>query len=132
MDIFLFHEVLDHVARVERVLTSPGGSLLLSGRSGVGRRSSVHLVAHLHQLEVVTPRVSRNYSLKHFRNDLKNVSTLYSVHVYTCMYCIHVCTHKIVCVQDYTNINCVRFPQILRCNLEFNFTITITTGQDSA
>ena len=29
LDILLFHEVLDHIARIDRVLTSPGGSLLL-------------------------------------------------------------------------------------------------------
>lgn len=77
MDILLFHELLDHVSRVDRVLTSPGGSLLLSGRSGVGRSSAVSLVAHMHQIDIVTPHISRSYSLKHFKNDLKNVS--YSV-----------------------------------------------------
>ena len=73
LDIYLFHEVLDHIARVDRVLTSPGGSLLLSGQSGVGRHSAVHLVAFMHQLDVATPHVSRSYSLKHFKNDLKSV-----------------------------------------------------------
>ena len=74
LDILLFHEVLDHIARVDRVLTSPGGSLLLSGQSGVGRRTAVSLVAHMHQLELFTPHISRSYSLKHFKIDLKNVS----------------------------------------------------------
>ena len=73
MDVLLFHELLDHIARVDRVLTSPGGSLLLSGRSGVGRTIAVSLVAHMHQLEIVTPHISRSYSLKHFKNDLKAV-----------------------------------------------------------
>ena len=74
LDILLFHEVLDHIARIDRVLTSPGGSLLLSGRSGVGRHTAVSLVAHMHQMEIITPHVSRNYHLKQFKNDLKNVS----------------------------------------------------------
>lgn len=74
MDVLLFHELLDHIARVDRVLTSPGGSLLLSGRSGVGRSTAVSLVAHMHQIDIVTPHVSRAYSLKHFKNDLKTVS----------------------------------------------------------
>lgn len=74
LDILLFHEVLDHIARIDRVLTSPGGSLLLSGRSGVGRHTAVSLVAHMHQMEIITPHVSRNYQLKQFKNDLKNVS----------------------------------------------------------
>ena len=74
LDILLFHEVLDHISRVDRVLTRPGGSLLLAGRSGVGRRTAVSLVAHMHQLELFTPHVSRSYGLKQFKNDLKNVS----------------------------------------------------------
>lgn len=76
LDIVLFHEVLDHIARFDRVLTSPGGSLLLSGRSGVGRRTALLLTAHMHQIEIVTPHISRNYGLKQFKNDLKAVSTL--------------------------------------------------------
>ena len=74
LDILLFREVLDHISRVERVLTTPGGSLLLSGRSGVGRRTTVSLVAHMHQIQIFTPHVSRNYTIKHFKADLKTVS----------------------------------------------------------
>ena len=73
LDIVLFHEVLDHIARFDRVLTSPGGSLLLSGRSGVGRRTALLLTAHMHQIDIVTPHISRNYGLKQFKNDLKTV-----------------------------------------------------------
>ena len=74
LDILLFHEVLDHIARIDRVLTTPGGSLLLSGRSGVGRRTAVQVAAHMHQMEIVTPHISRTYQLKQFKNDLKTVS----------------------------------------------------------
>ena len=89
LDIFLFHEVLDHMSRVDRVLTCPGGSLLLSGQSGVGRRTAVKLVAHMHHLELVTPHISRSYTLKHFKNDLKTVSwsfTAYMQYINTYMY----------------------------------------------
>ncbi|OWF37256.1 Cytoplasmic dynein 2 heavy chain 1 [Mizuhopecten yessoensis] len=73
LDILIFKEVLDHMARVDRVLTGPGGSLLLAGRSGVGRRTAVTLVAHMHQMTLHSPKVSRGYGLKHFKNDLKTV-----------------------------------------------------------
>ncbi len=73
LDILLFDELFDHIARVDRVLTSPGGSLLLSGRSGVGRSTAVSLVAHMHHMDIVTPHISRNYSIKHFKSDLKTV-----------------------------------------------------------
>ena len=70
----MFREVLENVARVERVLTMPGGSLLLAGRSGVGRRTSVLLVAHMHQMELISPKITRGYSVKQFKNDLKTVA----------------------------------------------------------
>lgn len=73
MNILIFKEVLEHVARVDRVLTRPGGSLLMAGCSGVGRRTAVTLVAHMHQIQVFSPKISRGYGVKQFKNDLKSV-----------------------------------------------------------
>jgi len=67
---------LDNLARVERVLTMPGGSLLLAGRSGVGRRTAVLLVAHMHHMELITPKITRSYSIKQFKSDLKTVNVV--------------------------------------------------------
>ncbi|KXJ28481.1 Cytoplasmic dynein 2 heavy chain 1 [Exaiptasia diaphana] len=75
LDILMFKEVLDNIARVERTMTFFGGSLLLAGRSGVGRRTAVTLVTHMHNIEVFFSKVSRSYGLKQFKNDLKSVST---------------------------------------------------------
>ncbi|XP_076467409.1 LOW QUALITY PROTEIN: cytoplasmic dynein 2 heavy chain 1-like [Babylonia areolata] len=71
LDVIIFREVLENMARVDRVLTRPGGSLLLAGRAGVGRRTAVTLVAFLHQMTLLTPKVSRNYGDKQFKADLK-------------------------------------------------------------
>ncbi|KAM3875467.1 cytoplasmic dynein 2 heavy chain 1 [Diretmus argenteus] len=76
LDLLLFWEVCDFVSRVDRVLSRPGGSLLLAGRSGVGRRTATCLVSHMHGYTLCTPKISRNYSLKHFNNDLKMVMQL--------------------------------------------------------
>ena len=84
MDILLFHEVLDNMARVDRVLTKPGGSLLLAGRSGVGRRTAVSLVAHMHNMTLFTPKISRGYTIKNFKNDLKTVSNSASCSGFCC------------------------------------------------
>ncbi|XP_071990308.1 cytoplasmic dynein 2 heavy chain 1 isoform X1 [Engystomops pustulosus] len=73
LDILLFHEVLDFMSRVDRVLSFPGGSLLLAGRSGVGRRTVTSLVSHMHGAALFTPKISRGYELKQFKNDLKQV-----------------------------------------------------------
>ena len=76
LDILLFKEVFDNIARVDRVLTKPGGSLLMAGRSGVGRRTAAALVSHMHNIQVFTPKVSRGYGLKQFRTDLKTVGSV--------------------------------------------------------
>ncbi|XP_068440329.1 cytoplasmic dynein 2 heavy chain 1 isoform X1 [Clinocottus analis] len=76
LDLLLFWEVCDFVSRVDRVLSRPGGSLLLAGRSGVGRHTATYLVSHMHGYTLFTPKVSRGYSLKHFSNDLKTVMQL--------------------------------------------------------
>jgi dynein heavy chain 2 len=79
MNILIFKEVLDHVARVDRVLTRPGGSLLMAGCSGVGRRTAVMLVAHMHQIQVFSPNLSRGYGVKQFKNDIKLVMQMTGV-----------------------------------------------------
>lgn len=74
LDILLFQEVLEYMSRIDRVLSVPGGSLLLAGRSGVGRRTITSLVSHMHGAVLFSPKISRGYELKHFKNDLKHVS----------------------------------------------------------
>ncbi|XP_032878557.1 cytoplasmic dynein 2 heavy chain 1 isoform X2 [Amblyraja radiata] len=76
MDILLFHEVLDYMARIDRVLSCPGGSLLLAGQSGVGRRTVTCVVSHMHGAILFTPKISRGYEIKQFKNDLKHVMQL--------------------------------------------------------
>ncbi|XP_038617598.1 cytoplasmic dynein 2 heavy chain 1 [Tachyglossus aculeatus] len=73
LDILLFQEVLEYMSRIDRVLSFPGGSLLLAGRSGVGRRIITSLVSHMHGAVLLSPKISRGYELKQFKNDLKHV-----------------------------------------------------------
>ena len=67
---------------MDKVLSQPGGSLVMAGRSGVGRRTALSLVAHMHQMTIMSPKVSRAYGLKQFKNDLKTVSSLPSNEVF--------------------------------------------------
>jgi hypothetical protein len=39
----------------------------------VGRRSTLQLAAFMHRMELVTPSVTMNYSLKQFKTDLKQL-----------------------------------------------------------
>uniref|UniRef100_H2M4S9 Cytoplasmic dynein 2 heavy chain 1 n=1 Tax=Oryzias latipes TaxID=8090 RepID=H2M4S9_ORYLA len=76
LDLLLFWEVCDFVSRVDRVLSRLGGSLLLAGRSGVGRHTAACLVSHMHGYALFTLKICRGYTLKHFSNDLKMVMQL--------------------------------------------------------
>nr|ADI46936.1 DHC1bm [Volvox carteri f. nagariensis] len=73
LNLLLFPEVLERVARFDRVLSQPGGSLLLCGSSGVGRRSLMLLLAYMLNMDFYTPKMTKSYDLKSFRNDLKEV-----------------------------------------------------------
>ena len=53
-DAVLVKETLDMVASCDRVLSKPGGSMLMCGKSGVGRRSAVSIVSALHQAKLVS------------------------------------------------------------------------------
>ncbi len=52
-------QVLQRIARFDRALSQPGGSLLLAGPSGCGRRSLALLLAYMHHLELYTPKMTR-------------------------------------------------------------------------
>ncbi|CAI4230143.1 unnamed protein product [Auanema sp. JU1783] len=67
----LTNEFCELASKVDRVLTSAGGSLLMAGRSGFGRRDVVLLIANMHQMQVFSPKISSTYSKKHFDNELK-------------------------------------------------------------
>ena len=71
LDVVLIEELLNLVARCDRVLSVPGGSLLMPGRSGVGRRTAVSIVSALHHAKLVTLKMGRNYGVKQFKNELK-------------------------------------------------------------
>jgi dynein heavy chain 2 len=64
---------LDRVARFNRVLSQPGGHLLLAGKAGVGRRTTTALVAYAHDIEFFSPKMTPRYDDRAFRADLKRV-----------------------------------------------------------
>uniref|UniRef100_A0A158PC70 Cytoplasmic dynein 2 heavy chain 1 n=1 Tax=Angiostrongylus cantonensis TaxID=6313 RepID=A0A158PC70_ANGCA len=49
-----------------------GGSVLLAGRSGLGRADAIRLIANMHEMTVFTPRITPNYGQKQFDMELKN------------------------------------------------------------
>lgn len=73
LNLLLFPEVLQNVARFDRVLSSGSGQLFLIGRSGVGKRTLTLLVAYMLRYRVFSPAVTRGYNLSSFFADLKGV-----------------------------------------------------------
>lgn len=60
-------------ANCERILTKPGGCILLIGRLGIGRNLAVRIVAARHNATVVSPKIRPIFNLNTFKNDLKTV-----------------------------------------------------------
>ncbi len=73
LNMLLFPEILEHLAFCNRVLSKPGGSLLLVGAAGVGRTTAVTLLCHLQRLRFFTPSLGVHYSVKSFRSEIKEV-----------------------------------------------------------
>ncbi|GMT01201.1 hypothetical protein PENTCL1PPCAC_23375, partial [Pristionchus entomophagus] len=67
----LLKEIQAFAAKVDRVLTTPGGSLLLAGRSGMGRKDVVQLIANMHAMPIFSPKITPTYQQKQFDNDIK-------------------------------------------------------------
>lgn len=87
LNMLLFPEIVERISRLDRVLSEPGGSALLVGRPGVGRRTCATLTCSMHGMEMHTPKVGRGYLAKHFLNDLKVAVTAAGVGgKHTCLY----------------------------------------------
>ncbi|CAM9184751.1 unnamed protein product, partial [Discosporangium mesarthrocarpum] len=71
LNMLLFPEVLDQIARVDRVLSREGGHVLLVGRSGVGRRQATVLAAYMQGCSFFTPAVTRGFGVSNFKTELK-------------------------------------------------------------
>ncbi|CAM9131219.1 unnamed protein product, partial [Ectocarpus sp. 4 AP-2014] len=72
LHMLLFPEVLDQIARVDRVLSGQGEHLLLVGRSGVGRREATVLAAYMQGCGLFTPAVTRGFGLDQLETVLKS------------------------------------------------------------
>jgi dynein heavy chain 2, cytosolic len=58
---------------------SENGSILLAGRSGIGRKSCVSLVASMLRMQIVSPSTSRDYGMREFKKELKGFLEIVAV-----------------------------------------------------
>ncbi|CRK98972.1 CLUMA_CG011958, isoform A [Clunio marinus] len=71
MDVVLFEYALQHLNKICRIMSLPGGSALLVGMSGSGRQSMATLAAAILNQSLFQPEITKNYGLNEFRDDLK-------------------------------------------------------------
>jgi dynein heavy chain 2 len=79
LQIVLFPEVLENVAHFDHVLSAPGSNLVAVGLTGIGRHTALAIVSALHGAAIHTLKVGRNYAMKQFKIDLKQVSPILGI-----------------------------------------------------
>jgi dynein heavy chain 1 len=73
VQLVVFDEVVEHIAKIDRVLRQPLGHMLLVGASGVGKTTLSRFVSWINGLKVFQIKAGRNYSLANFDEDLRAV-----------------------------------------------------------
>ena len=71
LNMLLFREILEHIAHIDRTISSNAGHLLLAGKSGVGRRNAVTIATYMLGYQFFTPKITRDYGPKQFSADVK-------------------------------------------------------------
>ncbi|NWI85455.1 DYH9 protein, partial [Pitta sordida] len=73
MNLVLFEDAMCHVCRINRVLESPRGNVLLVGVGGSGKQSLTRLAAFLSSLEVFQLSLRKGYGIPDLKVDLANL-----------------------------------------------------------
>ncbi|EGD81605.1 dynein heavy chain 2 [Salpingoeca rosetta] len=71
MDLVLFRDAVQHVARIVRVIRMQRGNMMLIGVGGSGRQSLTRLAAFVLEHKTFQIEVTRQYRMTEFREDLK-------------------------------------------------------------
>ena len=69
--LVIFDDVLDHVLRIDGVLSHPMGHLLLVGESGVGKTVLTKFVAWMNGLSIYQIKANSRYTVEQFDDDLR-------------------------------------------------------------
>ena len=70
MNLVLFNDAMEHVARISRIIGQPKGNALLVGVGGSGKQSLAKLSAYICTYEVYQIKISAAYNMTAFKEDL--------------------------------------------------------------
>ncbi|ESN93064.1 hypothetical protein HELRODRAFT_69886 [Helobdella robusta] len=73
INLVVFKFVIEHVARLTRVLVQPGGHVLLVGLGGSGKHSLTRLATHMMDFDIYEIEMTRGYSSVEWHEDLKSM-----------------------------------------------------------
>lgn len=73
LDVILSAYAIEHLNRICRTISIPGGNALLIGVAGSGRKSLVKLAAFIFRHEIFEPSTHLRYSVNHWKEDVKMV-----------------------------------------------------------
>ncbi|XP_035806180.2 dynein axonemal heavy chain 2 [Amphiprion ocellaris] len=79
MSLVLFRDAIEHITRVQRVISQLRGNMLLVGVGGSGRQSLCKLAAYICEYKVFQVEVTRQYRKQEFREDIKKLYRLTGV-----------------------------------------------------
>ncbi|XP_066590873.1 dynein axonemal heavy chain 1-like [Prorops nasuta] len=80
MNLVLFHDAIDHICRILRILRQPRGNALLLGMGGSGRRSLTRLSSYIRDYQCFEIQLSKAYSMHDWREDIKSLTLKAGVH----------------------------------------------------